>query len=744
MLDTQSDAKEVSAHGRWRHQDVAAADPARDRIISPRAVLAALRRHAGMLAAMAVSIPLAAAIALHGTTPRYTATGALLYDPPAYRVAELQSILRIDPTTDAVLASQAEVLHGLRNLEQVADALHLGDRPEFNPALRPQTWIMRQLKRLKGFLSPAPPPATRPGNGPVLDDTRNAMLLAVQQAFTVNAAHTSHVITVSFVSQDSVLAAAAVNLAMDSYIKEQLRAKLAAVHHANEWLDSRMAELREQVRRADDRIAAYRADRGLIQGMHAGLDAEQVSHLTEGLVHARADLAAAEARLDAVRGRAGAATQAAIAPSVATLRGQQDLLRGQLQGLSSRLGPNHPDVLNLRQQLAEAERAVTAEMARVVSATEADTRAARERVGAIEADLRAAQQEVDHNAKSQIPLAAMQRDADAARTLLQEVLGRSQQIAQQAAVEAPDAHEISLALPPAAPSAPRVVPMMAGATAFGLLFGLLLVYVAEVTDRSFRTGADVRSYLGLPCLALIPDVSRRRLGDMPLAAYATRRPLSPFAEQLRALRAGLWTGAQRARVVAVTAARPAEGKTSVALALARAAALGGERVCVLDCDVRQPSFARLLLEQDGPGLTELLSGAATDEEAIRTDRLSGMRFITAGQPDANTHALFMSSAMAQLLERLREAFDLVILDTPPAQAMNDTRVIAHLADATLVCLRWRTTPLPIAEHALTLLAEADANVIGVALTRVDTRAHLRSGFADAEVYHPRYGGHFRE
>lgn len=182
----------------------------------------------------------------------------------------------------------------------------------------------------------------------------------------------------------------------------------------------------------------------------------------------------------------------------------------------------------------------------------------------------------------------------------------------------------------------------------------------------------------------------------------------------------------------------------MALALGRAATLGGERVCVLDCDVRQTAFASVLQADNMPGLTDLLAGQVTDQQAIRTDKLTGMCFITGGRQDANTLGLFMSGAMAKLLQRLRERFDLVLLDAPPAQAMADSRVIAHIADATLLCLRWRSTRLAVAEHAIALLGEAGANVVGVALTRVDTRAHLRSGFADAEVYHPRYGGYFRE
>ena len=378
--------------------------------------------------------------------------------------------------------------------------------------------------------------------GPRIDDARNAVLLAVQQAIGTTTVRASRVITVTFTAPDRVIAAAAVNMVMDIYIKDQLAAKYRAVRKANDWLDARVAELRAQVRGDEDRIAAYRAGHGMIQGMHAGLDAEQVSHLSEDLETARADMATAQARLDAARGKAGAAALAAIAPSVVPLRAQTDNLRAQLQGLETRLGPNHPDVINLGRQIADTNRAVAAETVRVVAATEADARAAAERVAALEADLRTARQAVDSTAQAQIPLDGMQRDADAQRALLQAVLGSIQQTAQQAAVESPDAHELSLALPPASPSSPRVVQIMAGASALGLMFGLLLVYIAEVTDRSLRSGTEVRATLGLPCFALIPEVPARRLGHMPIAAYAAMKPLSRFAEQLRALRAGLWIG----------------------------------------------------------------------------------------------------------------------------------------------------------------------------------------------------------
>ncbi len=716
------------------------------------ALLAMLRRGRVTLIACATLIPLAASIAVLQMTPRYTATGALLYEPSAYAVQELQSILRVDPTTDAVMASQVEILRSQRMAGRLVEELGLADRAEFNAALRPPglgAGALAAARRLalRALAQIAPALAARlaaqAGAG-ASEDRLDAVQVAVQDAIAVQTVHASRVLSVGFTSEDKALAARAANRLMALYLTDQLEAKFDAVRQANGWLETRTAELRREVHDAEDRIAAYRTQAGLVQGVQAGLETEQISRRSADLAGARNDLAAAESRLDQARGRAGAAAQAAVAASVVGLRAHQEELAGQLQSLLARLGPNHPDVIALRSQAAEAGRAVGAEIARVVAAAEADVRSARARVAALEAALAESQAQMGRDARSQVPLNAMEREADAARSLLQTVLERAQQTAQQTVIEKPDARVISAALPPASPSAPRSLLLIGAAAAFGLCFGLLMTYLLELADTTFRSGADVRALLGQSCHALVPEIGRRALGRLRVADYVVLKPLSPFAEQMRALRAGLWLGPDRPQVVAITAARPGEGKTTVAIGLGRSAVLSGERVIAIDCDVRQPAFGRLLRADGDAGMIDVLLGRAALAEVIRRDALTGMDYLPAGSAEANSLGLFMSEAMHAILDALRKDYDLVLLDAPPLLAMTDARVVARLADATLLCVRWRDTPHSIVRSAIELLGEAHALLAGIALTRVDARVHVRSGFADAEIYHPRYGGYFRD
>lgn len=715
-------------------------------------LLAVLRRRRLAIGLTALLVPLLAWIAIGQITPRYSATATVLYEPNGFAARELQSILRVDPTTEAVMFSQAEIVRSLRTAERVADDFGLQNLPEFNADLRPVGLMLRWLKQVRTIIVTPLTDGGAAAEGHDVDDSRNAVAFAVREAITVTTPKSSRVLEITFTSRDRRLAAAVANSIAAYYIDDQLEVKIAAVRRATSWLQTRASELSREVADAENRIAAYRASRGLAKGVQAGLDTEQVSRLSLDLAQARNDLAQIQARVDAARGKAGAAAQAAIAPSVAPMRALQDQVAGQLQALLVERGPRHPEALALQRQLAEASRSVAAEIARIVVAASAELRATRERVVTLEVGLRDLRGTQEKNEQAQVALNTLERDAEASRTLLQSVLERTQQTAQQAAIEMPDARLIAAAVAPVEPSFPRPLPWLAAAAAFGIFFGLLLAYLLELADVSFRSGEDVRAFLGLPCFALVPEIPRRVLGPHRIDEYAAYHPLSVFAEQLRALRAALWlgvgttgseNGAVRPRVIAITAARPAEGKTTIALALGRAAALAGERVAILDCDIREPMLGRLLGADGAPGLADCLLGHAALADVIRRDRLTTLDCVPAGASQAHLLGLLMSDAMAVLLRSLRQQYDLVLLDVPPALAMADARIVARLADATLLCLRWRSTPRAVVRNSLELLDQAQAHLIGVALTRVDVRAHVRSGFADAEVYHPRYGGYFR-
>ncbi len=706
--------------------------------------ISAIRQRRMMLIAVIVLVPFCTWLTLQQVTPLYTATGSLIYEPSAYKLRELESIVRQDPTTEGMMASQAEILQSLHIAQRVAERGNLFDSAEFNVALRPADFVHRLLSGLRGLLgmeTEAPP--DDPVYGPVQDPARDRTLLVVKDRLHAAPVRFSHVIEVTFVASDPLLAAAAVNNAMDVYIKDQYAAKHRLVDTATELLQNEARDLRRQVSQGEERISTYRGEHAMSQGMHAATGNEEITNLAEDLVKAQSELAAANARLDAARGKAGAEAQAAVAPSVVQLRAQVEQLAGQMQAQRSRLGSAHPEVQSLNRQFAEGERALKGEIARVVASTDADQHAASEQVSTLESLLARAKAAAQSADKAQIPLNAMTRDLDAARGQLQGVLERIQQTAQQAAVESSEAHEISEAIPPEHPTSPRTVPTMAASLVAAVFLGLVLVHVLRLIDTTLLSGEEVRRLTGVPCLALIPQLGKRELGHLKIHDYVVRRPLTAFAEQIRSLRAGVSLDIDHPQIITVTAARPAEGKSLLTLALGRSAQLGGERVLLIECDLRQGAFQHRLDGSPSPGLAEVLRGDFKWREVLQSDPLTGMKFIAGGAPGADVLGLFLSEGIRQLLVEVREDFDLILLDAPPVEAMTEARVAAALADATLLCVRWRFTQTKTLMHSVEMLRDAHAKIIGTVLTRVDPRVHLRSGHADAGVYHRRYKAYFK-
>ncbi len=143
------------------------------------------------------------------------------------------------------------------------------------------------------------------------------------------------------------------------------------------------------------------------------------------------------------------------------------------------------------------------------------------------------------------------------------------------------------------------------------------------------------------------------------------------------------------------------------------------------------------------GLMDVLKGDIAWQDAVQDDPVTGMHVIQAGKAGGDVPAYFLSDRMRRFLDEVRDHYDLVLLDAPPVEAVTEARIAASLADATLLCVRWRSIRGATLHRVLELLRDAHAKVIGTIMTRVDPRAHLRAGYADAAIYHRRYKSYYR-
>jgi succinoglycan biosynthesis transport protein ExoP len=684
-----------------------------------------LRRRWLTLVLAALLVPAIAWVALGIAGTPYSAVGIMLYDPagaapPGDLPPDLGTLV-----SNAVVTSQAAIIDSLPAARELTVRLHLAGDPEFDPAARRHIWS-RWWPLHRAELDP------------------DAVANRVRAAMNVAVPSDSNVMTISFTSHEPALSAAAVNLAMDLYLDRQRDEAFSNVTAEEAWLAGHETALEGQLDATEAALSQARAAAGIVSGEQVSITTEAASRLAGSLVDAKAQLAMAQARLDEV-GKAAASADAAsadaasadaqIAPNMLPMRTEQADLASQISALAGQYGDAYPPLVADRAQLSAINTALADETARELASAQADVAADQAQVATLSSALTAARVDSQTQDADTAPIRAFEQRETAQKAMLQNMDLQADQLAQQAALTKTDARILSAAAPPPGDAGPRNGEILAAAGLLGLCLGLLLVQLSEHLDSSFCAGGALRAATGLACLALVPEVKDPLLA--PLVA-----PLSLFAEQLRGLRTTLTADGVH-RVIAITAARPSEGKTTLTIALARALAAGGVAVLAIDGDVRQPSFDAVFKTAGAPGLTDILAGLTNFDDAVLQDGASKLRVLAAGTQTRDALSLFLSPALPALLAQLRTEYEMVLLDVPPAFALAEARILARLADAALLCVRWGKTPSRVVLASITLLREAQVNLIGAALTRVNARRHKNSGFPDAEMYQPRYGGYFR-
>jgi capsular exopolysaccharide synthesis family protein len=279
-----------------------------------------------------------------------------------------------------------------------------------------------------------------------------------------------------------------------------------------------------------------------------------------------------------------------------------------------------------------------------------------------------------------------------------------------------------------------------------LVLGTLLVFVVERWDSGygFRSADEIQSALGLRALALVPDLSRRETNGASAEDYIVQKPNSSYAEALQRIRTSLFLadGERPPKTVLVTSSLPLEGKSAIAVSLARQSARSGLKVILVDADLRRPRLHEVLGLANQNGLSEVLTGRVSPEAAIKHDERSGLDFLPAGVGVVSPPDLLRTSTMRILLEEMGAYYDLVILDSPPVGAVSDGLTLAGIVDKSIYVVRWEQTARNVVLAGMRQMFEAGADIAGVVLSRVDVKKHARYGYADSGYYRGSYAKYY--
>lgn len=691
-------------------------------------------------------------------TPRYSATALLMIDPAPDQMAPGKQVANARSDV-ATVDSEIEVLKSPWLAARLADELDLQQFPEFATETKATSGVQLAQMQPQGqapaqfqnrIVTDASGAATATNTSlAASSQVPDSVIANVSDALDIRRRGLSYVVEVTAQSQSPDQAAQMANGLSSIYLKSLSEARYDASEKGNAWLKDRLDELKLEVERKQAAVQAYRAQKNLLTAQGASLVEQQVALVQSSLLQTRAEYAqkSAEYRLLNDISKSGKTVATFNSPNDAMrdLRAREAELAQKIADMSTRYGPAHPALVQATEEKAALDARIGEEMERTAAKSKVEADALAARLNIQQAELASLRGGLVSQNFDQVRLDALQTDAEAAQSVYESFLQRYHEVARQGTATGVGARLLSPALAPSSPTSPHFLLNFALVAVGALVLALLAGLVAEQLRGAVETTDEVEQRVGARALVGIPALRRKHLRNMPKrnrtpTAYMLAKRMSPFAESFRVLQTAIQLAdSPKRKVVAVTSAMPGEGKTTVSLGLARVAAIGGQKSIIIDCDIRMRALNNLLEIDPQGGLQDVLAGKIAWRDIVGRDEASGAHVLPASAMTSKD--FFGTGAMETLIRELEEEYDLIVLDCPPVFAVADARVVASLADSVVIVARSGKTPARAIQVAIEQLDLAGANVLGVALNRVDIRRTRRS-FYDGLYYSKAFAGYY--
>jgi succinoglycan biosynthesis transport protein ExoP len=642
-------------------------------------------------------------------TPLYTATGRLQVDREEKRVTSVESLTPESAGRDLEFYETQYALLRARSLaERVARELRLASDSEFNEVF--------------GLMS-----EESEGESQILarGEQDDAVALAADvllQNVTISPVRDSRLIDVSFTSSSALLSARIANAWMTVYQAESIDRRFDSTADARRFLESRLAELRERLEDSERQFVNYARDADIValssttdqEGrtrVDRTLVGESLTALNSELAKATAERIAAQSAL----GRLGASGPNGYNPTLAALREQRAELAAQHARLMVQFEPAYPAARQVQSQIDALDASMRAEENRSRGDLQDAFRSASQREEALRNRVQQLQGQLSSQQTAGIRYNILQREVDTNRQLYDTFLQRYKEIG-VAGVGVSNISVVDAAEIPQSPSSPRLIVNLLAALLLGIAISGATVYILEQSDEGIKDPSQVRSRLGIPLLGSIPKIDQlpqEEIGD----------PKSDFFEAFITVRTNLAFSTDHGipRSIMLSSTRPAEGKSTSAMALAVVISRLGRKVALIDGDMRSPSIAGYFDVEEKEGLANYLSGNEDWRGMMRPTSFEGLQVLTTGPTPPSASELLASDRMANLVSSMLQEYDHVIIDAPPVLAMADAPLLAHCAEGCIFVVESEETSIRGINTALQRIRASDVPVIGAILTMIDVR-----------------------
>jgi succinoglycan biosynthesis transport protein ExoP len=556
-------------------------------------------------------------------------------------------------------------------------------------------------------------------------------------------------VEVKFATPDAAFSQQLANAHAKAFIAMNMESRQELTEEARHYLDSKNAELKKAVEQSEEKLNRFRQTHGVVS-MAPGenITVDRMVEVNRRLTEARAQRIEAESLHKFVENKPfQSLSQVMTQGLVPSLRASLQNLEAERVKLSSTFKPDHPRMLELNQQISEVRRSLNAEIANIVKGIEQAYAAARAKEQALQAEAQKQQQNALDMKQLGVEYAVLEEEVKVNRTLYENVLNRlnSTSISNDLAIS--NMQVLQLAEMPGFPSDPNT-PFDIGLSALlGLFLGLGLIFALEYVDSTVSTPQHVWRAVALSTFGVVPDLNSvkpllnynrtaglgllSRLKSLRLSSRSDRpgdllvqhHPLSIVAESYRTIRTALLfsRAEEPPQVILLTSPSPGEGKTVTTLNLAVSLVQDGNKVLVIDADLRKGGCHRRLGLTNHRGLANILTGNMVLQEGIQETSVSGLSLLSRGPSPPNPSDLLGSNQMKQVLATLRESFNFILIDSPPAIAVSDAAVLSINSDGVILVFHAQKTTRASALRALECLEAVRAPILGTILNGVNLR-----------------------
>jgi capsular exopolysaccharide synthesis family protein len=631
----------------------------------------------------------------------YEPEARLEVDPPGSEVFSLQGGGQ-SGAASGYLETQAQNLQSDGLALDVIRSLHLDQNPEFagKAALTTQA---KQRSDEDGSIQLTP--------------AEDKALNVLRGSRQVTHDSSSRLISVSVASHDPVLAANITNTLVSRFIERNFKMRNDAILQSSEWLQKQLEDIRQRMEESNHALAKFQNEQGIgAIGDNQNTFSERMIELSRQLMQAQADRIQLQAYLDKLNGvQASSLPQISGNPVVQGLTTKLAETRAELAQTRAVYGENHPNSKKLQNQADELQSQLTAQRTAILSDLRTSYSAARAREQLMESQVQSASKQMSMLAQYN----ALKKEADANTQLYGVLYQRIKEAAIAAETKSSNVRIVDKAHVLTKPTRPnRKKNVFLGLLA-GLMGGVLLAFVIEGLDSRIRTPEDVKHWLEGRSVSVMPVIGADEryalfqpgfglLQGRPRIVPQTfflDRPNSPEAEALR----GIYTAVRlsrrnevAARVLLIASPLSGEGKTVLSVNLALALAQHAP-TCIVDADLRKEGVAPTLGIVAEHGLGDVLLGRKELDEALCANVRPGLSVLAAGSASEECGTLIASSAMSDLIERLRQRFEFVVIDSPPILPFADARSLSVLVDGIVLVGRSGVTTRANLGRALELI-----------------------------------------